>query len=429
MKILTILLLFFYIFPIFPKVLPIPLDRLIEILGLFYFVLTIRKNAYLISNKYIFKTIGLAILLFVVSFIPLLGNYDGLETEVIKISFDLILFLFGSFLICDLIKRNFNNFSIIKVFEILILVFSMQGVISLLFYFQPSIYNSYTNLLNTDVSQNLYERLHLAELRLMGVGNAFFNGVIKYGICLIILTFLKYIPSSIFHKKPLLFLSVFVFIVLVGIMTGRTFFIAVLISICILCYFEFKRIDKLIIKALFIPIVIALIIAPFYFLFSNYVDTNRLDNTLNFVLEFYYNYEATGQFSTNSSSGTLSMYVWPEELSTWIIGDGRFINPDGSYYMHTDVGYLRLIYYFGLVGTFVVFFIQFQIILFISKNVKNTKISYCLFFIFIWILILNLKGIAYFFAFEILFLVASLIENKSERIKNRKYQTMAILNK
>jgi hypothetical protein len=54
------------------------------------------------------------------------------------------------------------------------------------------------------------------------------------------------------------------------------------------------------------------------------------------------------------------MYVWPDNPKTWIIGDGYFNNPywdpnymgemtDG-YYMNTDVGYLRFIYYFGLVG-------------------------------------------------------------------------------
>lgn len=55
------------------------------------------------------------------------------------------------------------------------------------------------------------------------------------------------------------------------------------------------------------------------------------------------------------------MYVFPETLKTWIIGDGYFLNPSdidsyytgkiyGGYYMGTDVGYLRFIFYFGLIG-------------------------------------------------------------------------------
>ena len=54
------------------------------------------------------------------------------------------------------------------------------------------------------------------------------------------------------------------------------------------------------------------------------------------------------------------MYVFPETMKTWIIGDGYFVNPSRDpnylgditegYYMNTDVGYLRFIFYFGLVG-------------------------------------------------------------------------------
>ena len=55
------------------------------------------------------------------------------------------------------------------------------------------------------------------------------------------------------------------------------------------------------------------------------------------------------------------MVVWPEELRTWIIGDGYFENSrnDPNYlgdatvegfYMGTDIGYLRFIFYFGITG-------------------------------------------------------------------------------
>ena len=55
------------------------------------------------------------------------------------------------------------------------------------------------------------------------------------------------------------------------------------------------------------------------------------------------------------------MYVFPDNLKTWLIGDGYFSNPYnidpyftgrfvGGYYMSTDVGYLRFIFYSGLVG-------------------------------------------------------------------------------
>ena len=58
------------------------------------------------------------------------------------------------------------------------------------------------------------------------------------------------------------------------------------------------------------------------------------------------------------------MMVFPDNVKTWIIGDGYFANPyntdptyvgyqPGGYYMGTDIGYCRFIFYFGLIGLFV----------------------------------------------------------------------------
>ena len=56
------------------------------------------------------------------------------------------------------------------------------------------------------------------------------------------------------------------------------------------------------------------------------------------------------------------MYVFPDNLKTWMIGDGYFNGPedvdpyyigekwDVGYYKGTDVGYLRFIFYFGVTG-------------------------------------------------------------------------------
>ena len=64
------------------------------------------------------------------------------------------------------------------------------------------------------------------------------------------------------------------------------------------------------------------------------------------------------------------MYILPDNLKTWLIGDGYIENPTTidpyytgevikGFYMGTDVGYLRFIFYFGIFGllTFIAFFI------------------------------------------------------------------------
>ncbi len=422
MKWINIILLFFFIFPVFPVFSPIPTDRLIELLGIGYVFIGINRNQYILKSKTILNVFGLSFLLFLVAFFAQLNNVDGFETALIKNSIDIILMVFGAFFICDLIRKSIKQFSIIKLLEIIVLVFFVQGVISLIFYFIPNLYTSFTSLLNTDVSQNLYERLHLSEIRLMGIGNAFFNGVIKYGICFIILTFLRYNQNSIFSQRGGVFLFLYLFFIIVGVMTGRTFFIVILMSILVIIFYESKRVDKFIVKLIFTPIIILLLLVPFFFVFKSYVDIDRLNKTLDFVFELFNSYEQSGSFATTSSDATLNMYVWPNSLSTWFFGDGKFINSDGSYYMHTDVGYLRYIYYFGILGTSIYFYIQFKMLAYFSRLAKEKNLSFMAMLLLVWIIILNLKGIANIDFFAVFLIVGASIDNHwKNKAANRSY--------
>lgn len=58
-----------------------------------------------------------------------------------------------------------------------------------------------------------------------------------------------------------------------------------------------------------------------------------------------------GQITFGSSGDKLAydMYFMPD-FDTLIFGDGKYLNGDGSYYMHTDAGYMRGMLYFGVIG-------------------------------------------------------------------------------
>ena len=77
-----------------------------------------------------------------------------------------------------------------------------------------------------------------------------------------------------------------------------------------------------------------------------------------FAFEGFFSLVEEGRWEVHSNELLWTMYRFPETIKTWLIGDGYFYNTFadpyyvgeeyGGYYMATDVGYLRFIYYAGL---------------------------------------------------------------------------------
>ena len=75
---------------------------------------------------------------------------------------------------------------------------------------------------------------------------------------------------------------------------------------------------------------------------------------LRFAFEGFFNLFEDGEFTTGSTEVLQTMWRWPEDNKTWIIGTGLY----GGYKYGTDIGYCRLILYSGLIG-FVTFALSF----------------------------------------------------------------------
>ena len=76
-----------------------------------------------------------------------------------------------------------------------------------------------------------------------------------------------------------------------------------------------------------------------------------------FAFEGFFNLFEKGEFTTGSTQVLQTMWRWPEDTKSWIIGTGWY---DGYRYS-TDIGYCRLILYSGLVGftTFALSFVYY----------------------------------------------------------------------
>lgn len=66
--------------------------------------------------------------------------------------------------------------------------------------------------------------------------------------------------------------------------------------------------------------------------------------------EGFFNLFESGDFETGSTDVLATMWVWPQDNKTWIIGSGVFLSKAGDFTYFSDIGYCRFVFYSGLIG-------------------------------------------------------------------------------
>src|SRR5690606_10079985 len=99
----------------------------------------------------------------------------------------------------------------------------------------------------------------------------------------------------------------------------------------------------------------------------------------------------SGELRSSSTDELAEMYRFPKDEKTWWIGDGLIMLENGGYYMTIDVGFLRLIYYFGLPLTILYMLIQLVYAYYAGKNFNNAPFRLGLFTVVVFVIILNFK--------------------------------------
>lgn len=169
------------------------------------------------------------------------------------------------------------------------------------------------------------------------------------------------------NLKMILYLIAFFVIVIIGNMMSRSTMVGVLLSIVYWTFLFIKNgKHKKILKWLVITGGVAVIFSIYLY------NTNVIfKSNIRFAFEGFFSLWEKGEWLVSSNDILRKMYIFPDNLKTWIIGDGYFENPyytdpnyigprTGGYYMNTDVGYLRFIFYSGIIGLglFIAFFIK-----------------------------------------------------------------------
>ena len=276
----------------------------------------------------------------------------------------------GAYFVVEVIRYVHKKMSVELICHYLIGVCVAQCVIAILIDNYPVV----KELVNRFVATSGFiDQSDLANKdRLYGIGCALDVAGTRFAAVLTMIAALiaKHKGANLYRLYA--YMASFVIIGVIGNMIARTTSVGVMLAIVywvISSYpysFTINRSSTGILKHVLILGAIALPV-----IISLYNNNPAVREDIRFAFEGFFSLAEKGEWDVSSNDRLMNMYVFPDNAKTWIIGDGYFDGPSNTdpyyvgptmtgFYMWTDVGYLRFIFYFGLIGlaAFMFFFIK-----------------------------------------------------------------------
>ena len=268
----------------------------------------------------------------------------------------------GAYFVISSIRFLHGKVTPLMVINYLAAICVVQCVIALLISRNPLVKDFVDSFLGGDGFMGKLEN------RMYGIGCALDVAGLKFSCVLVAISFV--VMNGLCQPKlqTTIYWIAYLVIAVVGNMIGRTTSVGVVVSlIYILVHCIFYGYREFL-KSHVLPLLL-LMVALLPLLIYLYNNSPKTREDLRFGFEGFFSLAETGRWETNSNNRLSDMFVLPDNPKTWIIGDGYFDNPYSDpnfngdnpteFYKGTDVGYLRFIYYFGVIGliSFVVFFL------------------------------------------------------------------------
>lgn len=265
--------------------------------------------------------------------------------------------LSAAYVVIQLIELTYGKVTLRLVTNFLIVVCVAQCIISQLTNNNEAIANWVKSFV---VSEGF---MGIPKNRLYGIGCALDVAGLKFCTVLILLSYFAVHPSGKISKslETTLYFLAFLIIGVFGAMISRT--TAVGIGLAIVLWLIYPILYRKQGNDGYRPFLSSVILccAILIPLASYLYDTNEgFHDNLRFGFEGFFSLIEKGKWEVRSNQMMMSMWVWPDNWHTWLFGDGYFSNPlennpfyigpsfSEDFYMGTDIGYCRLIFYGGL---------------------------------------------------------------------------------
>ena len=380
-KMLLFLSIFCLIYPEQYTFIPVSTLWFVHLWGMFIYTF---YYVHFAVNKIILKLFLYGMVISMVGLFSAKIINDG-DLDVAKRGFLLIVHIFDSLWIAYLLSKISKGNVLYELLKWLVYAAIVQGIVSFVFFVFPTIYTSYKSLV---VMNDLIDdkTSFFSSFRLMGVGGLrYATAAVQYGLMLWAVILLRKERYGIIGNSSFLFYFVSSLFCIAGIMSGRVFFVFLLFTIVYIYYLY----DKNLLVAvshffkLFIPIFVLVSLVFIYFFASN-------EELINWAFELFINLGESGELESSSTNQLKDMYIFPDNISTWLLGDGKSIDGNG-FYMNTDVGYIRSIFYWGIMGSIVYYSIQYYMYRMVARVTYDYNIICYTLFVFLWFLIYSLK--------------------------------------
>lgn len=209
----------------------------------------------------------------------------------------------------------------------------------------PTLHNSYMRIVmlnNMSFQQmnDLYSNDYYTRFGLQGFSG--FGCTIMCAMAVLLCCYMI-VEAVQFNKKKKAYIVKMIISIIGTALYGRSGFLISLVIIVI----------TIIYLAIFYQKVMTLLyfiigtIVVFILFIANASKLEQIDS-IRWMFEGFFNYLDYGQFTTTSSNHLSNMFVHPS-LYTFLYGDGYY-TVGGQYYMLTDVGFLRPILFWGIIG-------------------------------------------------------------------------------
>ncbi|MBR3586991.1 MAG: hypothetical protein IKO00_13280 [Oscillospiraceae bacterium] len=349
----------FYLFPFSFPFLPYAINSkiLIAVFGIASYIYdSIRKQGMYLSEPTLFS--GLLAAIFSVWCLFCITIANTFTTVYADYLVSFLTWMFGAYGVFSILRLAYEEVDL----EILVRYLALVGVFQCV---------AAVMIDNISFVQNLVDHIHAdapyyrEHDRMYGLGVALDPAGVRFSVILVMIahqfsTCPNVRNSSLYQATDLV---AFAIITIIGAVISRTTVVGAGLGMfyIIITLIRMRKggfITTRMVQAFFwFFIVMAGIIGAAVYFYQHSV---TFQGYLRFGFEAFFNWVETGEFSTHSTDILETMWVWPTDTRTWIIGRGVF----GVFETNSDIGYCNFISLCGLIGMviFSIFFLYCHIV-------------------------------------------------------------------